>query len=95
MTYSLKHRYRPEVIVPYVAISNNSIFFIDKDKKEVITADGVRCEVESVEYKHVFELEEKIRTDYKMDIISFLKRWYDMDSNMQSMEMVVLKLKKV
>lgn len=95
MTYSLKHRYRPEVIVPYVAISNNSIFFIDKDKKEVITADGVRCEVESVEYKHVFELEETIKDDYKLDLLSFLKRWYDMDSNMQSMEMVVLKLKKV
>lgn len=95
MTYSLKHRYRPEVIVPYVAISNNSIFFIDKDKKEVITADGVRCEVESVEYKHVFELEETIQKDYGIDVLSFLKRWYAMDKQMQSMEMIVLKLKKI
>lgn len=93
-TYQLKHRYREEVVVPYVAIRNNCQFFSDNSDKFVITADGIRCLVSDCEYKHIFELEEKIKTDYKMDTMSFLKRWYDMDKNMQSMEMVVLKLKK-
>lgn len=95
MTYSLKHRYRQEVIVPYIAIANNALFFADEGEKEVITADNVRCEVESVEYKHVFDLEETIQKDYGIDVLSFLKRWYSMDKRMQSMEMIVLKLKKI
>lgn len=94
-TYQLKHRYREEVVVPYVAIGDNCQFFMDNEVKYIITADGVKCIVESCEYKHIFELEEKIKNDYKMDILSFLKRWYDTDKNMQSMEMVVLKLKKI
>lgn len=94
-TYQLKHRYRENVIVPYVGIANNCQFFMDNENKYVITADGVKCIVESCEYKHIFELEEKIKNDYKMDILSFLKRWYNTDKRMQSMEMVILKLKKV
>lgn len=94
-TYQLKHRYREEVVVPYVAIVNNCQFFMDKEDKYVVTADGVRCIVDSCEYKHIFELEERIKNDYKMDILSFLKRWYNTDKRMQSMEMVILKLKKV
>lgn len=94
-TYQLKHRYRENVIVPYVGIANNCQFFMDNENKYVITADGVKCIVESCEYKHIFELEEKIENDYKMDILSFLKRWYNTDKRMQSMEMVILKLKKV
>lgn len=94
-TYQLKHRYRENVIVPYVGIGNNCQFFMDDEDKYVVTADGVKCIVESCEYKHIFELEEKIENDYKMDILSFLKRWYNTDKRMQSMEMVILKLKKV
>lgn len=94
-TYQLKHRYRENIIVPYVGIGNNCQFFMDNEDKYVITADGVKCIVESCEYTHIFELEEKIKNDYKMDILSFLKRWYNTDKRMQSMEMVILKLKKV
>lgn len=94
-TYQLKHRYRENIIVPYVGIGNNCQFFMDNEDKYVVTADDVKCIVESCEYKHIFELEEKIKNDYKMDILSFLKRWYNTDKRMQSMEMVILKLKKV
>ena len=94
-TYQLKHRYREEVVVPYVAIGDNCQFILDEGDRYVYTADGMRCLVEKCEYKHIFELEGKIKEDYKLDLLSFLKRWYDMDSNMQSMEMVVLKLKKI
>lgn len=94
-TYQLKHRYRPEVIVPYIGISNNALFLIDKDDRYVYTADNVRCLVEDVQYKHIFELEKEIQDNYKLDVLSFLKRWYDADRNMQSMEMIILKLKKI
>jgi hypothetical protein len=94
-TYQLKHRYRPEVIVPYIGISNNALFLIDKDDRYVYTADNVRCLVEDVQYKHIFELTDKIKNDYSIDVLSFLQRWYAMDNNMQSMEMIILKLKKV
>lgn len=94
-TYQLKHRYREEVVVPYVAIRDNCQFFMDNEDKYVITADNVRCLVVDVEYKHVFELEKEIQDNYKLDVLSFLKRWYDMDKNMQSMEMIILKLKKI
>ena len=94
-TYQLKHRYREQVIVPYVGISNNALFFVDKDDRYMYTADNVRCLVTNVEYNHVFELEKEIKDNYKLDVLSFLKKWYEADKNMQSMEMVVLKLKKV
>lgn len=94
-TYQLKHRYREQVIVPYVGISNNGYFFVDEDDKYVFTADNVRCLVVDCQYRHIFELEKEIKEQYNMDILSFLKRWYDTDNNMQSMEMVILKLKKV
>lgn len=94
-TYLLKHRYRECVIVPYVGISNNALFFVDKGDKYVITADNIRCKVVDVDYKHVFELEKEIQDNYKLDVLSFLKKWYDADNNMQSMEMVILKLEKV
>lgn len=94
-TYRLKHRYREEVIVPYVGIEQNAKFLVDKEDKFVYTADGIRCKVESCDYIHILDLEEKIKNGYNMDITSFLKRWYDTDKRMQSMEMIVLKLNKV
>lgn len=94
-TYQLKHRYRESVIVPYVGVYPNGVFFVDKEDIYVITADNIRCKVVDVDYKHVLELEDEIREQYKMDILSFLKRWYDADKNMQSMEMIILKLKKI
>lgn len=92
-TYNLKHRYRSEVVVPYVGIQSNVAFLGDEDPY-VITADGIRCKVVKCEYKNIFEIENKIRTDYNMDILSFLRRWYETDNDMQSLEMMIMTLQK-
>lgn len=93
-TYQLKHRFRELVIVPYIAIGGCWFFIDDNSQKKVITADNHLCKVVECEYKHIFEIEEMIQEHYKMDIISYLKKWYEMDKNMHSLEMVILKLEK-
>lgn len=93
-TYLLKHRYRDCVIVPFVGISCNIEFFADKDERYVITADRQTAKVVSCDVKNIFDIEDKIQSDYNMTIEAFLKRWHDADNDFQSLQMVILTLQK-
>lgn len=95
VTSHINHKYRDELILPYVAIDNNIPFLIGNGKKQVITADGFLCDV--VEYKevHICELEKRVMELYKMDCWSFIKRWYATRKAMDSLHFVCMRLKKV
>lgn len=90
----INHKYREDVIVPYVAISNNIALLIGKGEKQIITADNIVCDVLDVQEVHICELENKVMDLYKMDCWSFIKRWYTTKNTMDSLHFVCLKLKK-
>jgi hypothetical protein len=93
--HELSHRFKEEIIVPMIAISNVYDFFVfNNAKKKVRTADGVICEVEGFEERHICELEEDIKRLYGIDAWSFIKKWYKFDILMTNMMFVRIWLKK-
>lgn len=95
VTSYINHRYREELIVPYVGIDNNISFLLSKGKRKVVTADGFTCEVIECQEKHICELEDKIKELYNgMNCWEFLKRWWSTKKSMDSLHFVYLKLKK-
>lgn len=90
----IKHKFREEVCIPLVAITNNIDFFVSKGEKEVICSDGIKAKVVNYKECHICTLEEDIRRMYNMDIFSFLKKWYNYDKCMDSMTFIKMKLKK-
>jgi hypothetical protein len=98
MVARVNHKYREEIVVPLVAISNNICFLLERDKERiVITADDVKCNV--VDYKEVHiacdEFESLIKRLYNLDAYTFIKKWYSKKREMDSMFFVYIKMKEV
>lgn len=93
--HAINHRYRDEVIIPFVGIENNVDFIMSKGNKMIKCADGVDAKV--VEWKdvHICELEKDIQDIYHIDAWSFLKRWYNTEKRMDSMTFIKMKLEKI
>lgn len=89
------HKFREDIIIPYIALTENIDFLLCDGKKTIQTKDGVRCECVSYEHKHIFEMEEDIKTLYGIETYDFLKRWYNFDHEMQSLYFIKMKLKKM
>ena len=92
--HRVRHSFKPEIIVPIAAITNNIDFLLCKGEKRVMTTDGVECTVESHDEIHMCKLEEHVKRLYNMDMWPFITRWYAVEPNMSSMEFVKMKLKK-
>lgn len=88
------HKFKETMIVPYYAVTNNCSLIMSKGDHYVTTADGIHCKVVSWEEKHICELEEEVQSLYNIDCWSFIKRWYNANKSMSSMEFVVIKVKK-
>ena len=96
VTSYVNHRFREEIIIPYVALDNNISFLLSKGEKEIITADGLTCKVIECQEKHICELEDKIKQLYNgIDCWSFIKRWYVTKKSMDSLHFIYLKLEKL
>lgn len=93
--HSINHRFKEEVCVPFVGLTNNIDFIMSKGDKFVTCADGVQAKV--IEWKdcHICTLEEDIKRLYGIDVWSFLKRWYNTEKRMDSMTFIKMKLEKV
>lgn len=89
------HKFREDIIIPYIALTENIDFLLCDGKKTIQTKDGVRCECVSYEHKHIFEMEEDIKTLYGIETYDFLKRWYNFDNAMDSLHFIKMKLKKI
>lgn len=92
--HHINHKFREEIIVPYVAIENNITYMTTKGEKHITFADGITAKVVESYEKHICELESKIQSLYGIDAWSFVKRWFASDKGMDSMHFVVIKVKK-
>lgn len=89
------HKFKETMIVPYYAVTNNCSLIMSKGEHYVTTADGIHCKVVSWEEKHIFDLEDKVRELYGIDLLRYLKSWHKATKGcMDSMHFLILKLKK-
>lgn len=93
--HNIRHRFKEEIIVPYVAITNNIDFLMCRGQKKVHLTDGVTCIVTDWKEIHLFEMDDDVKRLYDMSAWDFAKRWYSYDKYMQSMTFVKIKLKKI
>ena len=91
---NINHKYKEQVVLPYVAITNNIRFLLTNGERYVVTTDNVKCQVESLKEVHICELEKVIHEIYKIDCWTFIKKWYASQGSMGSMYFVYMKLKK-
>ena len=93
--HAINHRFKEEVIIPFVGISSNIDFIMSKGEKIIRCADGVEAKV--IEWKdcHVCELEKDIQDLYHIDAWAFLKRWWTTEKRMDSMTFIKMKLEKL
>ena len=94
--HRILHSFKPEVIVPIAAITNNVDFIINgRDCQRLIkTSDDVECLVESFNVVHMCQLDDDIKRLYGMEPWLYIKRWFKVAPQMYSMEFIKIKLKK-
>lgn len=93
--HDIKHKYKDEVIIPIVAMSNAYDFFIFSEApKKVTTADGVKCKVTEWGEYNICDIEEEIKRLYGMEAWPFMKTWRSTFPQMTSMQFIKLKLEK-
>lgn len=96
LTYhEINHRYKDEVIVPLIGVTDNVSWIMSKGQKIITCADGIQANVVEWESKHICTLEDDIKRIYGIDTWSFLKRWYASEKRMDSMTFIKMKLEKI
>lgn len=90
----VNHKYKDEIIIPFIGVTNNTTFILSKGDHYITTADGIRCKVAWWEEKNILDLEEDIERLYHMQPWDFLKRWKKTYKFMENMCFLHLKLKK-
>lgn len=93
--YKINHRFKEEVIIPYMGLSNNIQFFCDKGEKQILCSDGTLCDLKFFEEKKLFEFEDDIRRLYNLDAYTFLKKWYGVSKYIDSLWFLRMRLKKL
>ncbi len=93
--HAINHRFKEEVVVPFVGITSNIDFVMSKGDKTIGCADGIQAKV--VEWKdcHICTLEDDIKRIYGIDAWAFVKRWYQTEKRMDSMTFIKMKLEKL
>lgn len=92
--HKVNHSYRDKIICPFIAVSNNYRFVVTDGERYIITADDVKCKVTHIDVRNIFDLESEIDKLYKISAWDFLKRWYNVNNNLNSIDFFVLELKK-
>lgn len=92
--HEVNHKFRSEIIVPLVAIHNNVSFLDSGNKDDIITADGITCEVISKHEVHICRLDGDIQRLYGCTAWEFMQRWYKYCPEMSSMWFVKMILVK-
>ena len=93
--YHINHRYKEEIIVPLVAVTNNIKFLFDKEERHVMLGDGNVKKVISCEEVHICALESDINRMYGITPWDFVRRWYKIYPRMDSMFFLKIKLEKL
>ena len=92
--YEINHSYKEEIIVPIVAVSNNISFLMNNEVKCAIMGDGGKSEILAYEEVHICTLESDIRRLYNVGAWDFMRKWYKVYPEMNSMLFLKIKLKK-
>lgn len=94
MRYSIRHKYKPVIYIPMVAIDNAIAFMIDTGAKSVMTLDGFECDVKSSEIKNIIQCDEEVMEIYGIPWYSFVFAWNKSMDNMRTLEFFRMELKK-
>ncbi len=63
--YHIAHRFKDEIIIPFVALTPNIDFCTKKDEEKIcLMADNIKCKVISWEEKHMCELADDVKRIY-------------------------------
>lgn len=92
--HKVLHRYRDEIVVPYIALRNNIDFMLNKGERYLITSDNIKAKVVECKEVHICDLEDDIKRLYNILAWDFIKRWHGSDNRMDSMHFLKIKLKK-
>lgn len=95
MEYRIRHTYKPKVILPNIGFIDSCLAFMLSEDRTIITSDGVKCNVTDLREKHLCELESEILEIYKIDVWSWLKKWYGIDKGLLDMRMLVIELERI
>lgn len=95
MEYRIRHTYKPKIILPNVGFIDSCLAFMLSEERTIVTSDGFKCNVTDVREMHLCELESEILEIYKIDVWSWLKKWYGIDKGLLDMRMLVLELEKL
>lgn len=90
----VNHKFKEEMIVPYVGITDNIRFMMTKGDRYVTTSDGARCRVIAMKEVHICVVENMVMKLYGIDAWTFIKRWYSTQKSMDSLHFLYLKLQK-
>lgn len=95
MIFKIQHEFSTEIFVPWCAISDNVDFIMAKER-QVETADGVIADIVEIKYLHALSQEsaEIVKRIYRMQIFSYLEKWYLRNKMMSSLQFVYLKVRK-
>lgn len=94
MEYFIRHNFKDEILVPYVAIYPNIGITKDKDAYATFKC-GTKAKISSVDEIHLCECEHEIRAIYGLDAWAYIKRWYNFDKSMQSLFLLKIKVNKI
>lgn len=92
--HNVRHRFKEEIVIPYIGIGNNITFMTNKGERHIIFVDGTKGKVVEAYEKHICELGDKIRSLYNLSEWEFIQRWYNTYNGMDSMHFVVIKVEK-
>lgn len=95
MEYKIRHTFKPKIILPNIGFIDSCLAFMLSEDRTIITSDGVKCNVTDLREKHLCELESEILEIYKIDVWSWLKKWYGIDKGLLDFRMLVLELEKI
>lgn len=94
MEYFIRHKFKEEIIVPYVAVYPNIGITQDLNATACFKC-GTKAKIVSVNEIHICELESEIKAIYGLDMWTYIMRWYNFDHSMQSMYFLKIKVMKV
>lgn len=92
--HKVRHKYRDEIIVPYIAVQNNIDFMLNRGDRYLITADNVKAKVLESKELHLLELKDDIKRLYGISAWDYICKWHSVDEHMDSLHLLHIKLRK-
>ena len=94
--HKINHSFKPKIVVPLSAISDNIDFLFGRPKF-VRLDKNFKAEVLQFKEIHILgiEAERTIQSVYNMSVFDFMKRWYKKYNYMDSMSFLLIELKEI